>query len=361
MKKIFIILAMLLLAVAVLLAAGCNNKSSGSGDESEVTQVYYSNDSLYAYTLNDQNEATVVAYYGKASNLVLNRIDGRQKIVAIGNNVFKENTYLKSVELSASIKTIGENAFASCTSLTSVTFRSALGSEGSLESIGNGAFSGCKVLTTFTIPSTVKTIGENAFLNCYKASIDFSQATSLETIGDYAFSSCGMNLNSATNVILPASLKDLGQGAFYGCIQITSFEVADGNTVFSARDGILYNADRTELVLYPPAANMGGSYTIPSDVRTIAGSAFAGVGLKSIILPEGLEEIGGSAFYKAYNLESIQIPSSVKNIGSYAFMACSALNTVNIPDFHAFLSQGNSRRSFRLLFCAGRNYDSRRC
>ena len=162
--------------------------------------------------------------------------------------------------------------------------------------------------------------------------MDFSQATSLETIGDYAFSSCGMSLTSTFNVSLPASLREIGQGAFYGCTQILSFEVVDSNPVFSAENGILYNADRTTLLLYPLAASKQDSYTVPSHVRVIGGSAFAGVALKNIILPDGLEEIGGNAFYKAANLKNVQIPASVKTIGSYAFMECSSLTTINIPE-----------------------------
>ena len=78
MKKIFILLMALLMIAACLLMAGCKNKGGSDQKEPEETAngpLYYSRDSLYAYTLNSKNEATLVAYYGNAANVVLNRID----------------------------------------------------------------------------------------------------------------------------------------------------------------------------------------------------------------------------------------------------------------------------------------------
>ena len=86
MKKIFIMLMALLLVATALLFTGCN-KDSDSNEEYK-SDIFFSKDSLFAYTLNEKNEATLVDYSGKAANLVINRIDGRYKIVAIGNNAF---------------------------------------------------------------------------------------------------------------------------------------------------------------------------------------------------------------------------------------------------------------------------------
>ena len=332
MKKIFITLMAILMIAASLVLAGCNKNQDNNGQEQpEETEtgkpIYYSRDSVYAYTLNDNNEATLVAYTGKAANIVVNRIDGKYKIVAIGPGAFAGNTSVKKVEINTPIKSIGEEAFMSCTSLESVTLQSPI-----LETIGKNAFSGCKALTGFAIPSTTKTIGEQAFFKCYVADIDFSKATSLETIGDYAFSFCGMELKSTFKVVLPDNLKELGHGAFFGCTQVEAFEVSANNTMFYSADGVLYSKDRSTLVLYPLGANDGDTYTVPSHVRVIAGSAFAGSTLKNIYFSEGLQEIGGNAFYKAFDLESIELPASVTKIGSYAFMDCSALKSVKLPD-----------------------------
>ena len=54
--------------------------------------------------------------------------------------------------------------------------------------------------------------------------------------------------------------------------------------------------------------------------------------MPKIELPEGITEIGDSAFSSCSALEKITIPSSVKTIGPFAFGGCKALKTIDIPE-----------------------------
>lgn len=54
--------------------------------------------------------------------------------------------------------------------------------------------------------------------------------------------------------------------------------------------------------------------------------------IRSVIIPNSVEEIGYCAFYKCTALTSINIPDSVKDIGEKAFSGCTSLTSVNIPD-----------------------------
>ena len=53
---------------------------------------------------------------------------------------------------------------------------------------------------------------------------------------------------------------------------------------------------------------------------------------KPLIVPEGITEIGQSAFYGYVMLKSIILPDSVKEIGRYAFEGCDNLTSITIPD-----------------------------
>ena len=54
--------------------------------------------------------------------------------------------------------------------------------------------------------------------------------------------------------------------------------------------------------------------------------------IKKIVLPEGLNKIGRSAFCELLALESINIPGSVRFIGEYAFRDCYSLKTMIVPE-----------------------------
>ncbi len=70
---------------------------------------------------------------------------------------------------------------------------------------------------------------------------------------------------------------------------------------------------------------------VPEGVTVIGENAFAGLKIKSIQLPESLQEIQGSAFSGCENLAAVIIPAGVTHIGDLAFAFCSGLKTVTLP------------------------------
>ena len=107
-------------------------------------------------------------------------------------------TALKSVDISASII---KNSFAENQNLSTIILR-----EG-LTEIGQYAFAATAV-SHLEIPSSVKTIGEIAFVGCEKLeSVVLNEG--LEHIGVKAFAGCAL-----TSVTLPKSLKSIGADAF---------------------------------------------------------------------------------------------------------------------------------------------------
>lgn len=61
------------------------------------------------------------------------------------------------------------------------------------------------------------------------------------------------------------------------------------------------------------------SYTLPEDIVRIGEFSFARSGLQSMVIPDGVEEIGYAAFYHCDDLAEVVIPDSVRKIEASAF------------------------------------------
>lgn len=68
------------------------------------------------------------------------------------------------------------------------------------------------------------------------------------------------------------------------------------------------------------------------NVVTIGKSAFKGLKIKSVTIPDGVREIQGFAFALCTELESVTIPEGVTSIGQNAFFSTPKLKTVKLPE-----------------------------
>ena len=159
------------------------------------------------------------------------------------------------------------------------------------------------------------------------------------SIGEGAFSS-----TSLKTVTIPKSVKSIGSGAFgwgaYG-VKLVSIDVAAGNANYSSENGILFNNDRTTLLIYP-AGKTGTSYAIPNSVKSIGENAFARCTvLTSVAIPNGVTSIPYGAFEGCTGLTSVSIGNSVKSIEADAFLGCVSLKSVTIPNSVEVIEGGN--------------------
>ncbi|MBR3789616.1 MAG: leucine-rich repeat domain-containing protein, partial [Clostridia bacterium] len=250
----------------------------------------------------------------------ITQINIENGVTTIGEGAFKGCSELASVTIPDSITTIGSSVFNDCTSLTTIEIPD------SVTSIGRSAFSTCTALTSVMIPESVTTIDYCTFYFC-TALKSVTIPESVTSIGSYAFSGC----TSLTSVTIPESVTSIGSYAFDCCAKLTSIKVVGANTNYLSVDGILFNAEKTELICYP--AGKKGNYEIPTTVTEIAPGAFSGnTSLESVIIPDSVTTIGEGAFTDCTALTSVTIPDSVTTIGSYAFQSCTSLTSVTIGD-----------------------------
>ena len=164
---------------------------------------------------------------------------------------------------------------------------------------GWSKFIGCRSLTSLVIPDSVTNIGDYAFWNC-RSLTNIVIPNSVTSIGDNAFEYCF----SLSNLIIPDGVTSIGDGAFVGCTSLSSV-------------------------------------VIPDSVSSIGNNAFWGCeSLTDIVIPNSVTSIGESAFYECSSLTEVVIPDSVTSIGDKAFHTCSSLTNIDIPDSVTSIGDG---------------------
>lgn len=80
---------------------------------------------------------------------------------------------------------------------------------------------------------------------------------------------------------------------------------------------------------------------IPDGVKEIGASAFENCGkIESINIPDGVTTIAEYAFQECRSLRSINLPGSIIEIGRYAFNSCSGLRNISIPQSVEWIGAG---------------------
>jgi hypothetical protein len=223
------------------------------------------------------------------------------------------------------VEFVGDYAFSGCAGLTSVSIPS------TVAGIGSGSFAGCTGLGSLSLPSGVRAISSFAFWGC-SGLVSVSLPDSLTSIGSQAFKLC----SGLSSIVLPASLEVLPESPFWDCAGLVDIEVDPANPKFSSVGGVLFNKDRSILLRYPEAK--AGSYQIPEGVVQIGPSAFGACSaLESVSIPTGVVRIGGGAFARS-SLSSVEIGESVVVIGYWCFGECEHLSVVSIPKSVAYLN-----------------------
>ena len=243
-------------------------------------------------------------YIGKLSLREINlaTIQLPDSLECIGERAFEGWPSLKEIMFPASLKEIGRMSFNSC-GLESVIITDGVEEVGyrafydnqSLKKVYYGAkrasgtyiFNACYNIEEVIIGNKVKSIPSHTFEGKSLKSLVFGEE--LEIVEDNAFSAASEPLR----IVLPPSLRRIGQGAFGGMAK---------EIIFS--EGLL----------------------------EIGANAFSNSAIEELNLPEGLIKLEGKrmggAFSNCHNLRSVTLPSTLKEIGDYTFSNCNNLTQV---------------------------------
>lgn len=245
------------------------------------------------------------------------------------SDAFYTNKNLRSLILPSSIKTIGVNAFREMRLMYST-----LEVPEGVTKIGKDAFSyneynGVELI----LPYSLDSIMEYAFYHCaYKSELRLTD--NITHIGESAFGGWQERgcLNFHGVFHIPSKLKKLSADMFSGLGSDGSItgeiEFPQGITeIPDQMFGISY-----DMLLCKTAFKNRVAVSIPNGVRRIGDKAFPGMRFSSLYMSDDVTEIGEEAFYDASLSFPIMLPSSLRSIGSSCFLGCGIEGELIIPE-----------------------------
>lgn len=165
------------------------------------------------YTRNTAGDGyTVTAAPADSSTLTIANYYDQLPVTAIGSDAFKNLVSLQNVVLPDTLTFIGSGAFYNCVALTDIVIPS------TVTAIGDNAFARCEALTSVTFDgvSQLRTIDDYAFSDAVSLTGFVFPNLALEYIGVRAFNNC----LSLTSIEVPASVNEIGESAFSGCVEL---------------------------------------------------------------------------------------------------------------------------------------------
>ena len=339
--------------------SGCTNLKEVIFDGESQLETIGEGAFEYCYNLEEiaiPNGVTTINRLTFSNCLNLKEVTLPSSLKTINTEAFIRCINLESLTLPNTLETINENAFAQCSSIQTLSIPS------SVSFIGVGAFSGCTAITaiqldnnqnfavidgslysadektllqyalgknqtSFVVPDGVKTIDEKAFAYATNL-VSITLPTSLDTIGIDAFTCCD-NLFVIYNLsglnIQKGSTQNGGVG--YKAREIYN-SLAQTSNINIADNFIIYENGQEKLLLGYLGTQT--TLTIPNGVTKIESGAFENnMDIQNVVIPNSATKIGEFAFAYCTKLTSVTIGTSVTSIEMGAFLGCSRLSTIN--------------------------------
>lgn len=253
-----------------------------------------------------------------AGCILLTEITIPQTVTTVGNFAFGDCKALESITIGSRVSQIA--AIGECISLTQFIVDENNNYYSTVDGVLYDKYQKTLVsfpggLTSFSqvrTPSTLKIIGDYAFLECTKLK-EIVLPHEISHIGYYAFHAC----TSLEKIVIPKSLSTIQEGAFSYCTSLKNINIT--KNVWHIGAEAFYNCISLE------------SIEIAGLNRICTGTFESCISLKKVVLPPVPEYIGNYAFFNCTSLTDIQINYVQDLIGECAFLNCTNLKSVYIP------------------------------
>lgn len=210
-------------------------------------------------------------------NLTVIEFESGSQLTEIGKTAFYNTQALKSIDIPSTVTSIGESAFADCFSLEKIEL-------GQIESLGANTFARCSSLEMAKIQGSSDVTYPTNMFGTWGTGHSAAPLKTLEIGAGKIQFSLSNQKDSIETVVLGDGVTEIPINFANGCTQLKSISLPDALT--SVPNGAFMNCTKLAEV----------SISEKSKLTSIGNSAFLNTALTQIYVPQNVTSIGTSAF-----------------------------------------------------------------